>query len=128
MARKKGSKNKKINKREEKKEVITDIPVHAKKPAADIEKVKEEIPAPEVVDEATDEETSEPEEEEPAKASIFKRKNPLIGYPLDEVKMFVNEINPPCGRGGCLHLKEFHIKNIKGKLECHLCNCADFIG
>jgi hypothetical protein len=53
--------------------------------------------------------------------------NPLMGYTLDEVKAFVAEVNPHCGRGGCLHLKEFHLMNHKGKLECHLCNCVEFL-
>jgi hypothetical protein len=54
-------------------------------------------------------------------------KNPLVGYTIDEVRAFVAEINPSCGRGGCVHLKEFHVKNTKGQLECHLCNCAEFL-
>lgn len=54
------------------------------------------------------------------------QKNPLMGYSMDEIRGFVKEINPTCGFGGCLHLKEFHIMNEKGKLECHLCSCKDF--
>lgn len=85
-----------------------------------VKKVEKEIE--EVIDEAVDEVADEVIDE------VFKEKsgNPLMGYTMDEIRGFVNEVNPVCASGGCLHLKEFHIKNLAGKLECHLCNCKDF--
>jgi len=59
----------------------------------------------------------------------FKRieGNPLVGYTLDEIQGFIDEINPNCARGGCLHKKMDHQKNAVGKLECHKCSCPNFL-
>jgi hypothetical protein len=44
----------------------------------------------------------------------------------EEAVELVKKLNPPCGRGGCLHEKLKHIENEKGNLECHKCSCPNF--
>lgn len=57
------------------------------------------------------------------------KNNPLIGYTLDEIKVFVDEVNPQCARGGCLHRKGDHYIGNGDKNECHVsgCKCSEFI-
>jgi hypothetical protein len=67
--------------------------------------------------------------EQPCKMVVMKGQNPLIGYTLDEIRGFVDEINPKCARGGCLHPKSDHFPGNNKPTECHNsgCNCIEFL-
>lgn len=69
-------------------------------------------------------ETSGSVDAEPVMKTIV---NPLLGYSMEAINQFVNEVNPKCGRGGCLHNKFEHLVNAVNKLECHKCSCPEFI-